>query len=165
MSALARAADRVDTPCDMARARYLWVREHLEPGTRVLDFGCRHEDGVALLAAGGLVATAWPRGRGGVVPQLPTEARYDAILAFDVLAEMATPPMAAMMLLEKHADVAIVSVPYMEHRDPNSLSRWWRLQEATFPGRLIAYQDAESLTTLPLERPVSMIVCTQPRTT
>lgn len=141
--------DESDADAENHRARYRWAASMIEPGSRVLDFGCGTGYGTRILCDAGIQAMGFD-----VDPAMADLARdlyevsitdvlpssVDVVVAFEVLEHLKDPPLATFMALEKLAPVVLATVPFMEPRDQNRHHCWHQLQEATFPGRRFAYQ-------------------------
>lgn len=150
--------DEDDANGECHRARYRWAASMLEPGSRVLDYGCGTGYGTEILRAVGMQADGYDP----LVPPFdgPFATRYDAVVCFEVLEHLHEPPLATLMALEKLAPIVIASVPYMEAIGNNPHHRWFRLQEASFPGRWFAYQMADStISALAGDGAQNLIVC------
>ncbi len=129
-------------------AQYRWAASVLDADAHVLDFGCGTGRGTDILRAAGHIAEGYdPHPE---IRLVTLGNCYDAVVAFDVLADLTDPPFGTLQALEKMAPVVLASVPFLESPIGARAHRWFRLQESTFPGRQFAYQYADgTISTMP----------------
>lgn len=140
--------DEPDANGEAHRARYRWAASVLDAGSHVLDFGCGTGYGTDILRAAGHIAEGYDPHPD--IRLVTIGNCYDAVVAFEVLEHLPDPPFGTLVALEKMAPVVLASVPFLERPGENHHHRWFRLQEATFPGRQFAYQYADgTISTMP----------------
>lgn len=136
----------------------------LPTGARVLDYGCGTGYGTRILCNAGLDAYGYDPdpalARFNLVSPVIPDGPWDAVVCFEVLEHIEAPPLATYMQLERLAPIVIASVPYLELRGANPHHRWYRLQEATFPGRHVAYQYSDGTISALSGNAQNLIVCT-----